>query len=122
MRYNPSNLEVFAVITSSNVGKFNPFKSFDVSLLNDGSFERLGNFVDVPSKEARLTLENALRKQVIDFKDNKYYFSPRVVVKIRTSGLAYKNNKASLRDVRFISIMNDMYVSECTTLKEMEDY
>ena len=122
LRYNPSNLEVFAVITSSNVGKFNSFKSFDVSLPNDGSFERLGNFVDVPSKEARLTLENALRKQVIDFKDNKYYFSPRVVVKIRTSGLAYKNNKASLRDVRFISIMNDMYVSECTTLKEMEDY
>jgi len=122
LKYNPSNLEVIAVVTSSNVGKFNSFKSFDVSLRNNGSYEKIGNFTDLPTKEARLRLENALRKQVIDFKDNKYFFKPRIVVKLKTSGLAYRKGKASLRDVRFISIMNDMYANDCTSIQELEAY
>ena len=122
LKYNPSNLEVIAVVTSSNVGKFNSFKSFDVSLRNNGSFEKIGNFTDLPTKEARLRLENALRKQVIDFKDKKYFFKPRIVVKLKTSGLAYRKGKASLKDVRFISVMNDMYANDCTSIQELEAY
>ena len=122
LKYNPSNLEVLAVVTSSNVGKFNSFKSFDVSLRNNGTFEKVGNFTDLPTKEARLRLENALRKQVVDFKDNKYFFKPRIVVKLKTSGLAYRKDKPSLRDVRFITVMNDMYASDCTSIQEMEEY
>ena len=120
LSYNPSNLEVLAVVTSANSDKFNSFKSFGVSIKEGDDFLEIGNFSKVPTKEDKLKLDNALRKQVIDFGRGKYTFRPRVVVSLRISGLSYKNNQPLMKGVRFISIATDRYANDCSSLEELE--
>ena len=69
-----------------------------------------------------LSLTNTLRKNVENFKNNTYYFLPRIVLEIKADLVTKdKQGNYSLRFPRVHRIREDKFVADINTIKNIEE-
>lgn len=123
-KYKPPRIDLDVVITGAKYGegnRSNVFATFEISVHSDTGFTSVG-WVGTGFSESELVrLTGELRKNIIEYKNDCFYISPRVVLEV-TADLVTRNASGSigLRFPRCLRIRDDKFVSDINTLADVE--
>ncbi len=123
-KYKPPRIELDVVILSAKYGqgsKANVFATFEMGVDTDTGFMSVGWVGTGFSDAELLRLTNSLRKIVVDYNEDTYSFSPRIVLEV-TADLVTEdaNGNTGLRFPRCKRIRDDKFVNDINTAEDVE--
>lgn len=124
-KHKPPQIDLDLVILSARYGdgkNSSYFASFDLGAKSENGFVKVTSVGSGLTDANLISLTNTLRKNVENFKNNTYYFLPRVVLEIKADLVTKdKQGNYSLRFPRVHRIREDKFVADINTIKNIEE-
>jgi DNA ligase-1 len=123
VKYKPPRIDLDVVIIGARYGdgrRGNVFGSYDIAVINDGLFEKIGSIGTGFSDWDLTNLTTRLRPLTLSFDKGTYEILPRIVLEV-TADLVSRNKDGTyaLRFPRMKSIRDDKPVSEINTIEDV---
>ena len=123
VKYKPPRIDLDVVIVGARYGdgrRGNVFGSYDIAVISDGGFEKIGSIGTGFSDWDLTNLTTRLRPLTLSYENNTYEILPRIVLSV-TADLVSKNKDGTyaLRFPRMKFIRDDKPVSEINTIEDV---
>ena len=123
-KYKPPRIDLDVVILSAKYGegkRSNVFGTYEVGVRAINGFVSVGSVGTGFSDADLINLTNTLRRNVENYDNSIYHFTPIVVLQI-TADLVSRDSKGNLglRFPRCVRIRDDKFVADINTLQDVE--